>query len=83
MSALQLYRQLISNANRFNTWNFREYAKRRTREEFRKYRSETDPKIINELIREGWKQNEIVRRQALINSMYSKDDLIINLPNKK
>jgi hypothetical protein len=50
------YRHLLRFSNRFAAYNFREYAKRRTRDAFREHRNEADPKTIQELIARGQKE---------------------------
>ena len=68
MEKLLLYRQLIKACRRFTDYNFKEYFLRRTREDFRS---------------SGWanekseKQLEIIKRQALIQSMYPTGKSII------
>lgn len=39
---LNLYRQQLRSAARFNTWNFREYFKEKAREEFKAIKNEKD-----------------------------------------
>lgn len=48
-------------------YNFREYAKRRTRDAFREHRGEEDPRKVQELIQKGLKELQMmkVRRQSL------------------
>jgi len=77
--ALSQYRNLLQGANRFKSYEYREYIKRRTKEEFHKHQQETNPKIIQQLLQKAQTQNLIVQRQATINAMYSKDDLVLTL----
>ena len=76
-TSLQLYKNLLRGGQGFKTWNFRQYISRRTREEFRKHQHETNPATI-ELLQNKARQNlVIVKRQALINSIYANDDSVM------
>lgn len=76
--ALGLYRQICREANKFQTHNYKAYTLRRTREEFRKHRDETDPQTIQQLLTKATETRDMVHRQATINSVYAKDDSILN-----
>ncbi|OAA60546.1 iron-sulfur cluster biosynthesis protein [Niveomyces insectorum RCEF 264] len=78
---LSLYRQLLRQAEHFPAYNFREYAKRRTRDAFREHRGETDPRRVQELVQRGLKELQVMRqdlanrtkRQAIIGNFYQTD----------
>ena len=53
---LSLYRSLSRQARQFANYNFREYAKRRTRDAFREHRDETDARRVQELMQKGLKE---------------------------
>jgi len=80
---LNMYRKMLHSANRFATYNYREYFKRRIREEFKKHKSETDPDCIRKLLQRAVEENKVLERQAAINSMFAKDDLVISVAKKK
>lgn len=63
---LQQYRQLLRQGEQFAAYNFREYAKRRTRDAFREHRGVQDPREVQELMQKGLKelQSMKVRRSA-------------------
>jgi Complex 1 protein (LYR family) len=64
------YRQLLRQGEQFAAYNFREYAKRRTRDAFREHKDVQDAREIQELMQKGLKelQSMKVRRGALENS---------------
>ncbi|KAF4469477.1 ISD11 Iron-Sulfur biogenesis Desulfurase-interacting [Fusarium albosuccineum] len=51
-----LYRQLLRQGEQFAAYNFREYAKRRTRDAFREHQAEQDPRKVQELVQKGLKE---------------------------
>lgn len=55
------YRQLLRQGGQFAAYNFREYAKRRTRDAFREYKDINDPRRIQELIQEGLKNLQVLK----------------------
>ena len=50
------YRQLLRQGEQFAAYNFREYAKRRTRDAFREHKDEQDPRKVQELVQHGLKE---------------------------
>lgn len=76
--ALTLYRQILRGANRFQTHNYKAYTIRRTREEFRKHKGETDVQKITGLLNKATETRDMVFRQAAINGMYAHNDSILN-----
>lgn len=55
------YRQLLRQGNQFAAYNFREYAKRRTRDAFRENRSVEDPRRVQELVQKGLKELQLLK----------------------
>jgi hypothetical protein len=82
-AVLQVYRDLLRGARRFKSYNFREYIKRRVREEFKKAKNETDPQKIQKLLQYAKEQNCVVQRQAIINSLYTQDELILEIKERE
>ncbi|KAK4461101.1 hypothetical protein QBC42DRAFT_228011 [Cladorrhinum samala] len=74
---LSLYRQLLRQGNNFASYNFREYAKRRTRDAFRENRNVEDERKIQELVQQGLKDLQLLKRQTVISQFYQQDRLII------
>ncbi|KAF2752318.1 hypothetical protein M011DRAFT_463786 [Sporormia fimetaria CBS 119925] len=55
------YRSLLRQSRQFAAYNFREYAKIRTRDSFREHKSETDERRIQELVQEGIKNLQMLK----------------------
>jgi len=58
---LSLYRSIYRQARQFANYNFREYAKRRTRDAFRENRAESDARRIQELMQKGLKELQVLK----------------------
>lgn len=74
---LKLYRALLRHSNRFADYNFREYALRRTREDFRAGAQETDTATIKRLYYEGLNNLTIIKRQAAISQMFAAEPVVV------
>ncbi|KAM7205614.1 hypothetical protein V8F33_000940 [Rhypophila sp. PSN 637] len=74
---LSLYRQLLRQGNQFAAYNFREYAKRRTRDAFHENKAVEDPRRIQELIQKGLKDLQMLKRQTVISQFYQQDRLVV------
>ncbi|XP_021347081.1 LYR motif-containing protein 4B-like [Mizuhopecten yessoensis] len=74
---IRLYKNLLKECNKFNTYNYRTYAVRRTKDAFRDYKNETDPSVIQQLITKAESNLEMVKRQVLIGQMYGEGNLVI------
>mmetsp|Transcript_16309 Transcript_16309/g.32623 ORF Transcript_16309/g.32623 Transcript_16309/m.32623 type:complete len:89 (-) Transcript_16309:174-440(-) len=68
--AVQLYRSLLRSSKLFSQYNFREYFLRRTREEFRAHRGESDAAKIAELIGRGKEELQVIHRQATLSTLF-------------
>lgn len=56
------YRSLLRQANQFAAYNFREYAKRRTKDAFREYHSkQMEDREVQEVIQKGLKELQVMR----------------------
>ncbi|KAJ8121857.1 hypothetical protein ONZ43_g1799 [Nemania bipapillata] len=85
--ARSLYRQLLRTGDKFQAYNFREYAKRRTRDAFRESKGVEDPRQIQDLIQKGLKDLEIMKvrtaflagiaRQTVVSQFYQIDRLVV------
>jgi len=56
-----LYRSLTRQARQFANYNFREYAKRRTRDAFREHGAETDERRVQELMQKGLQELQVLK----------------------
>lgn len=55
------FRQLLRQGDQFAAYNFREYAKRRTRDAFRENQAVSDPRRIQELVQEGLRELQVMK----------------------
>jgi hypothetical protein len=55
------YRSLLRQSRQFASYNFREYAKRRTRDSFHEHQKETDERRIQELMQRGLKELQMLK----------------------
>ncbi|KAK4247799.1 hypothetical protein C7999DRAFT_14225 [Corynascus novoguineensis] len=74
---LSLYRQLLRQGNQFSAYNFREYARRRTRDAFRENKNVEDPRRVQELVQKGLEQLQMLKRQTIISQFYQLDRLVV------
>ncbi|PNY30082.1 Uncharacterized protein TCAP_00012 [Tolypocladium capitatum] len=72
-----LYRQLLRQGEQFSAYNFREYAKRRTRDAFRENKSVQDPRKVQELVQKGLEELQVLKRQTVIGQFYQMDRLVV------
>ncbi|KAH8655064.1 hypothetical protein BGZ60DRAFT_418315 [Tricladium varicosporioides] len=75
--ARSLYRQLLRQGDQFAAYNFREYAKRRTRDSFREHKDVQDPREIQELMQKGLKELQSMKRQTVVSQFFQLDRLVV------
>ncbi|KAH8776937.1 hypothetical protein BGZ57DRAFT_761800 [Hyaloscypha finlandica] len=75
--ARSLYRQLLRQGEQFAAYNFREYAKRRTRDAFREHKDVQDPREIQELMQKGLKELQSMKRQTVVSQFFQLDRLVV------
>jgi hypothetical protein len=61
LTGISQYRSLLQQGGQFAAYNFREYAKRRTRDAFREHKSEPEERRIQELVQKGLKELQILK----------------------
>ncbi|KAI7905796.1 uncharacterized protein BX663DRAFT_500932 [Cokeromyces recurvatus] len=80
---LSLYRNFIRYGHKFASYNFRDYANRRSRDAFRDNMKETSPEKIAAFIEKAENELAILKRQATISQMYTKGEhLVVEVPRK-
>ncbi|VDI13667.1 Hypothetical predicted protein [Mytilus galloprovincialis] len=77
--ALALYKQILQESKKFTSYNYRNYAIRKTRDEFRQNKEVTDPQKLKDLFKKAKDNLEIVQRQVLVGQMYDGGRLVFNL----
>ncbi|KAF1980927.1 hypothetical protein K402DRAFT_399023 [Aulographum hederae CBS 113979] len=81
--ARALYRSLLRQSNQFAAYNFREYAKRRTRDAFRENRhvegsgSDGTERTVQELLQKGLKELQVLKRQTVVSQFFQLDRLVV------
>nr|CAE76192.1 conserved hypothetical protein [Neurospora crassa] len=71
---LSLYRQLLRQGNQFSSYNFREYAKRRTRDAFRENKNVEDPRQVQELVQKGLQNLQMLKDRLVVEGGLSGKD---------
>ncbi|TGO53452.1 hypothetical protein BCON_0123g00270 [Botryotinia convoluta] len=75
--ARSLYRQLLRQGGQFAAYNFREYAKRRTRDSFREHKDVQDERKVQELMQKGLKELQSLKRQTVVSQFFQLDRLVV------
>jgi hypothetical protein len=60
------YRQLLRQGEQFAAYNFREYAKRRTRDAFREHKDVQDERQVQELMQKGLKELQSMKVRSTL-----------------
>ena len=76
-AVLRLYRDMLHTGRCFKSYNFREYALRRTKEEFRKHKDVADAEEITRLYNTGVQNLNMLQRQATVNQIYAAPDRLV------
>uniref|UniRef100_A0A1L8DAM0 Complex 1 LYR protein domain-containing protein n=1 Tax=Nyssomyia neivai TaxID=330878 RepID=A0A1L8DAM0_9DIPT len=74
---LSLYKLLLRESQKFSSYNYREYARRRIKDGFRDSKGLTDKQTIENQLKYANDSLTIIRRQALIGDLYKTDKLVI------
>jgi len=74
---------MLRQGEQFSAYNFREYAKRRTRDAFRENMSVQDPRKVQELVQKGLKDLQMMKRQTVIGQFYQIDRLVVETGTSK
>ncbi|KAL5611467.1 hypothetical protein BROUX41_000931 [Berkeleyomyces rouxiae] len=77
--ARALYRQLLRAGDQFSSYNFREYARRRTQAAFRENAAQTDSRRIQELMQKGLQELQVMQRQTSIGKFFQTDRLVVEV----
>ncbi|KAM4028541.1 LYR motif-containing protein 4 [Anomaloglossus baeobatrachus] len=74
---LNLYKVLLRESQKFNSYNYRTYAVRRVRDAFREKKNIDDFHEIQSLIYRAKENLEVIQRQVAIGQLYTTNKLII------
>ncbi|KAF6222952.1 hypothetical protein HO133_001003 [Letharia lupina] len=76
--ARSLFRSLLRQSSQFAAYNFREYAKRRTKDAFRENHDKTlGERETQELIQRGLKELQMMKRQTTVSQFFQLDRLVV------
>ncbi|CAG8106123.1 unnamed protein product [Penicillium nalgiovense] len=64
--ARSLFRSLLRYSGQFSNYNFREYARRKTRDSFREHQNTTEERRVQELIQEGLQNLRLLKVSDII-----------------
>ncbi|KAJ2598413.1 hypothetical protein EV177_007528, partial [Coemansia sp. RSA 1804] len=68
---LRLYRSSLRAAQQFETYNFRKYFYRRTRDRFRTASTLGDAQMVEKAMLEAQEELKVMQRQGVVNRMFS------------
>ncbi|KAG8571653.1 hypothetical protein GDO81_011738 [Engystomops pustulosus] len=74
---LNLYKVMLRESEKFNSYNYRTYAIRRVRDSFREKKNIDEFHEIQSLIYRAKENLAIIQRQVTIGQLYTTDKLII------
>lgn len=76
--ARSLFRSLLRQSSQFAAYNFREYAKRRTKDAFREnHDKDLGERETQELIQRGLKELQMMKRQTAVSQFFQLDRLVV------
>ncbi|XP_055294765.1 LYR motif-containing protein 4 [Sitodiplosis mosellana] len=74
---LSIYKQLLRESQKFNSYNFRNYALRRIRDAFKDNKSLSQAQEVQKQYQFANENLDIIKRQTIIGKLYSSDRLCI------
>ncbi|XP_073532772.1 LYR motif-containing protein 4 isoform X2 [Phyllobates terribilis] len=80
---LSLYKVLLRESQKFNSYNYRTYAIRRVRDAFREKKNVDDFHEIQSLMYRAKENLEVIQRQVTIGQLYTTNKLIIESPGNQ
>ncbi|KAJ2660286.1 hypothetical protein IW148_003884 [Coemansia sp. RSA 1199] len=77
VEVLRLYRSSLRAAQQFETYNFRKYFYRRTRDQFRAASGLTDTQAVGAALAEARGDLKVMQRQGILNKMFAHNRTVI------
>ncbi|XP_014468143.1 PREDICTED: LYR motif-containing protein 4 isoform X2 [Dinoponera quadriceps] len=74
---LYLYRNLIRESKKWSSYNYRMYALRKIRHEFKENKTLQDEEEVRQCYAKGQETLETIKRQVILSNLYSTRPLII------
>ncbi|XP_011309686.1 LYR motif-containing protein 4 [Fopius arisanus] len=81
-AVLNLYRNLIRESKKWNSYNYREYALAKIRHEFHVNRCIADSGKIDAIYNKGLESLEMIKRQVIVGNLYATRPLVIETKDK-
>ncbi|XP_012253587.2 protein bcn92 isoform X2 [Athalia rosae] len=72
-----LYRNMIRQSKKWNSYNYRTYALRKIRHEFRENKTLKDQEKIKDTFQFGVQNLEVIKRQVILGNLYGGRPLVI------
>ncbi|EFN81072.1 LYR motif-containing protein 4 [Harpegnathos saltator] len=79
---LSLYRNLIRESKQWNSYNYRMYALRKVRQEFKENKILQDQEKIKQCYTKGQEALALIKRQVILSNIYGTRPLIIEIQSK-
>ncbi|XP_029159407.1 LYR motif-containing protein 4 [Nylanderia fulva] len=79
---LYLYRNLIGESKKWDSYNYRMYALRKIRDEFKENKTLTDQEKIKQCYEKGQEALAAIRRQVILGHLYNTRPLVIETKSK-
>ncbi|KAF4520678.1 hypothetical protein B566_EDAN006354 [Ephemera danica] len=76
-NVLRLYKALLRESQKFEGYNFRNYALRRIRDAFKDNAQLSDSVKLKEEYQYGLQQLDVIKRQVIVGNLYKADKLVI------
>uniref|UniRef100_A0A182ILR3 Complex 1 LYR protein domain-containing protein n=1 Tax=Anopheles atroparvus TaxID=41427 RepID=A0A182ILR3_ANOAO len=77
MKVLSLYKQMLRESQKFDSYNYRMYALRRIRDAFRDNKTLTDSASIADSLSYAMKNLAIIKRQTIVGQLYQAPDKLV------
>ncbi|EFN65749.1 LYR motif-containing protein 4 [Camponotus floridanus] len=74
---LHLYRDLIRESKKWSSYNYRMYALRKIRYEFKESKTLTDEEKIRQCYAKGQETLAMIKKQVILGSLYNTRPLVI------
>ncbi|KAL0119720.1 hypothetical protein PUN28_007869 [Cardiocondyla obscurior] len=82
-AVLSLYRNLIRESKKWNTYNYRTYALRKVRHEFKENKTLKDEKQIEQCYIKGQETLSMIKRQVVLGNLYGTRPLVIETKSQE
>ncbi|KII91755.1 hypothetical protein PLICRDRAFT_105698 [Plicaturopsis crispa FD-325 SS-3] len=74
---MSLYTNMLRTSRSFDSYNFRQYFVRKTKDTFKDIQSEQDPAKVSAMYADAVKELAVLRRSAIVNQLYGGPKLAV------